>query len=658
MRVPSEDGSRRRETQRSIRRVLAWTIIVTGLAVGIGGLAAVAGSWPTKAKPVVVVTSGTPVTQVDAAFVVWKVSPSRLLPAKVDGTCPSLLPPAAGRITVAWVQSGNRVELSCLHQLRGEVRALAIGPRVSALTLTRQVVHPLANPSQLVDRWVHHRTGPSELLRTHVAQLQSGSVTGLLTKIHGWLDAQSQAFEPGQAVVVSVHYLPPTWNWHVPAPDGIAVLALLIVSLGAALTSARWRMSAAVAVALGLSLGISGAFVGLVQHAPAVPLCVVTVLVGGALILVGVGLVKRARTRLAPVPAPPPPLTVPTPVVEGLMPVATSNGDHGCGSSMSSAAPSPPSGLATAGDGNASGAGRPVLTLAPAAPAASIPTHQLTAGWPSVDAIGEAPSGAGTVGRPVRVVAVSDSACDGLSAGGLEVRAASVRGMSHRWNGRPRQDAFSFGTDAGSQHIVLAVADGVSSAPHAEIGAQLASFHSVELLVWALEHGATLGDLNGNALMSHVATRVRAGATFPVDEALDRLVATTLVVAVVETTPRSGYHRAWTAQVGNSQAIVLRSGQYCYLGDVADGGIVDNRVPSLPMRPESVEERCSLVPAGSVIFLCSDGITDALGHGRGSVGRYLAERLSEPPDPLELARTVGFLRKGFLDDRVLAGVWL
>jgi hypothetical protein len=36
----------------------------------------------------------------------------------------------------------------------------------------------------------------------------------------------------------------------------------------------------------------------------------------------------------------------------------------------------------------------------------------------------------------------------------------------------------------------------------------------------------------------------------------------------------------------------------------------------------------------------------------------MGERLAEPPDPLELARTIGFLRKGFLDDRVLTGVWL
>jgi len=158
--------------------------------------------------------------------------------------------------------------------------------------------------------------------------------------------------------------------------------------------------------------------------------------------------------------------------------------------------------------------------------------------------------------------------------------------------------------------------------------------------------------------MAHVSTRIRAGSPFPVDDALDRLVATTLIVAVVETTSRQGYHRVWTAQVGNSEAIVMRNGGYRYLGAVAEGEIVDNRVASVPMRPDAVEERGSLVPTGSVLFLCSDGITDALGHGRGSVGRYMGERLTEPPDPLELARTIGFLRKGFLDDRVLAGVWL
>ena len=365
----------------------------------------------------------------------------------------------------------------------------------------------------------------------------------------------------------------------------------------------------------------------------------------------------RRQGRPAPLPAPPPLLTDTASVLDRLVPFASSNGSQ-------ARTPSPPlvaasaSALAGSGERTQAAAGRPVLTLtSPAQPAPSRP-RQLVAGWPSADVIGDAPNGARTACGPVRVVAVSDSACDGLGVGELEIRAAAVRGMSHRWDGRPRQDAFSFGVDADGDHIVLAVADGVSSAPHAEIGAQLASYHSVELLVWALEHGMTLGDLNGTALMTHISSRIRARSPFPDDDTLDRLVATTLAVAVVETTSRQGYHRVWTAQVGNSEAIVMRNGGYRYLGAVTDGEIVDNRVASLPMRPDAVEERGSLVPSGSVLFLCSDGITEALGHGRGSVGRYMGERLAEPPDPLELARTIGFLRKGFLDDRVLAGVWL
>lgn len=661
MRAPSRNGNHRARTRRSTRRllaaVMAWTFIGLGVAVGIGATAAIPGSWPAPARPLVVVTSGTPVTQLDPAFIVWEVPPFLLRPIQRGGPCPTLLAPAAGRGTVAWVRNGTRLEASCLNQLRGEVRAIAIGPRVNAVELTRQVVDLGGDPSHLLTRWTSHRIGPSELIQTHVAQLQATSVNGLLAEVHGWVDATGRPFEPGRVEVVGVGYRYPTWHWHLPGPAGIVAMVLLVAGLGAALTSACWRICRAVAVALALSLGVAGALVGLVQNAPAVPLCLVTGLVGIALVLVGVEMRTRHRTRPAPVPAPPPPLTVAIPVVDRLVPVASSNGSQALIPSPPLAAPST-SLLAQEGERTSAPAGRPVLTLATPAPPAPNHPHQLVAGWPSADTIGEAPNGARTVCCPVRVVAVSDSACDGLSVGDLEIRAAAVRGMSHRWDGRPRQDAFSFGVDAGAHHIVLAVADGVSSAPHAEIGAQLATYHAVEFLVWALEHGMTFGDLNGAALMAHVSTRIRAGSSFPVDDALDRLVATTLAVAVVETTSRQGYHRVWTAQVGNSEAIVMRNGGYRYLGAVADGEIVDNRVASVPMRPDAVEERGSLVPTGSVLFLCSDGITDALGHGRGSVGRYMGERLAEPPDPLELARTIGFLRKGFLDDRVLTGVWL
>ena len=189
MRAQSRNGNHRAQTRRSTRRLLAtvvaWTFIVLGVAIGIGATAAIPGSWPAVARPLVVVTSGTPVTQLNPAFIVWEVPPSLLRPIHSGGPCPTLLAPAAGRDTVAWVRNGTRLGPSCLNQLRSEVRALAIGPRVNAVELTRQVVDLGGDPSHLVTRWTSHRIGHSELIQTHVAQFQATSVTGLLAKVHG-----------------------------------------------------------------------------------------------------------------------------------------------------------------------------------------------------------------------------------------------------------------------------------------------------------------------------------------------------------------------------------------------------------------------------------------------------------------------------------------
>ena len=243
-------GRIRRSSRRFINTITAWTLIVLGVAVGIGATAAIPGSWPVSGVPLVVVTSGTPVSQSDLAFVVWQVSPSLLRPVHRGGPCPKLLAPSAGFGTVAWVRNGSELEPSCLSQLRAEVRAVAIGPQVSAVELTRQVSSTGGqHTSPPTIRWTSHRIGSSVLISSHVAQLGAASVAVLLAEIHGWLDATGRRFEPGQVAVVGAKYVPPMWHWHLPGPAGIAVMVLLLVGLGAALTSARWRSCRALAVA-------------------------------------------------------------------------------------------------------------------------------------------------------------------------------------------------------------------------------------------------------------------------------------------------------------------------------------------------------------------------------------------------------------------------
>lgn len=56
-----------------------------------------------------------------------------------------------------------------------------------------------------------------------------------------------------------------------------------------------------------------------------------------------------------------------------------------------------------------------------------------------------------------------DTVADHGTAVSLEVRAASVRGLSHRDSGTPRQDAYGFALSADEQHLIVVVADGVSA---------------------------------------------------------------------------------------------------------------------------------------------------------------------------------------------------
>ena len=67
-----------------------------------------------------------------------------------------------------------------------------------------------------------------------------------------------------------------------------------------------------------------------------------------------------------------------------------------------------------------------------------------------------------------------DTISDGWSTKHFAVRLASVRGYSHRYRGTPRQDEAAAAVAPGSETVLFAVADGVSSAPKSHVGAAAA----------------------------------------------------------------------------------------------------------------------------------------------------------------------------------------
>ena len=100
-------------------------------------------------------------------------------------------------------------------------------------------------------------------------------------------------------------------------------------------------------------------------------------------------------------------------------------------------------------------------------------------GWPSAFPIGDPGRAAATVVPrpderfPFRHDIVSDSVRNPGAAGELHLMGASVRGLSHLYYGKVRQDAFGRLLSEDGRWLVVAVADGVSSGDHSHIAADI-----------------------------------------------------------------------------------------------------------------------------------------------------------------------------------------
>jgi hypothetical protein len=250
-----------------------------------------------------------------------------------------------------------------------------------------------------------------------------------------------------------------------------------------------------------------------------------------------------------------------------------------------------------------------------------------------------------------------DTAVDGWSTPALTVRAASVRGYQHRYDGTPRQDDVTVGWHPGSGAVVAAVADGVSDAALAHLGATLACRCAVEQVLRAVaeQDGPDWADVlrcAGWALVDFAAAQpARPDEDQPARA--ERLFATTLVTALVRPDGT-----AEVTRVGDSAAWLLDGGAFSAVFDTpGDDDLTEAATPALPRVPSDPEVRTLRLPAGSVLLLGTDGVGGPLGDGTGLVGSAFAELLATPPAPLEFARLLDFSRETFDDDRTLVGVW-
>lgn len=257
-----------------------------------------------------------------------------------------------------------------------------------------------------------------------------------------------------------------------------------------------------------------------------------------------------------------------------------------------------------------------------------------------------------------------DAIADGGMTCGLTVRAASVRGLSKRYAGTPRQDDLCLRVCEPRNALIAAVADGVSGASRSDMGAALAVRHATAAVARQLEAGSERIDwavVFQQAAWGLVEEQRRQSGdpTAGVEQA--GALATTLLVAVVHAGPEGdeGALRVELAAVGDSPALVLDGDCFsAAVGEDGSGdGLIGHAVTALPRGASEVSGADCTLAAGSVLLLCTDGLALPLGDGRGEVGRALARELATPPDVLDFARLLDFSRSTYDDDRTLVAVW-
>jgi serine/threonine protein phosphatase PrpC len=251
-----------------------------------------------------------------------------------------------------------------------------------------------------------------------------------------------------------------------------------------------------------------------------------------------------------------------------------------------------------------------------------------------------------------------DTIADGGEAFGMTVRAASVRGLAKRFEGKSRQDDLCLACHEPTGSLLIAVADGVSGAARSELGAALAVRYATATLARQLGAGA----LDWPAVFRAAAwALVEEYRRFSGDRAAGPAqaageLATTLLVAAVAD------RRVRVAALGDSPAFALLGRNFRVLAGEAfeagpEAGLIGGAVASLPRSLGEIRSCDSELAPGEVLLLCTDGLALPLAGGDGDVGRVLSRELRCPPDAIDFARLLDFSRATYDDDRTLVAVW-
>ena len=268
----------------------------------------------------------------------------------------------------------------------------------------------------------------------------------------------------------------------------------------------------------------------------------------------------------------------------------------------------------------------------------------------------------GAARRPWYLPTISSQpsvSADQARLGDVEVRAASIVGPAHRCQepAIPRQDAYRIGRDTRGEHLIVAVADGMSDSGRSDHGATVAASAAVALLRSRLDDGCLLGQLSAPELFVEVAGQITASAEergLTPDE-----VRTGLIVGVIEAhRPTSARRSAWFGHVADVGAWIRETDGWRHLaGDKKELGPDRNSVQLfLPFYGKHAQDKRVWLDAGAVIALLTDGISDAFSEVSNAEA-WFAARWATPPPLASFLLEVGFEAKGQMDDRTAVVVW-
>jgi hypothetical protein len=255
-----------------------------------------------------------------------------------------------------------------------------------------------------------------------------------------------------------------------------------------------------------------------------------------------------------------------------------------------------------------------------------------------------------------------DTILDGGETDAVVLRAASCRGISHRLESEVRQDSIAVSTDPSGRWLAAAVADGVGSSARSHLGSLIAAESAVRILLGLVSRSE---EVDPRVVMASVAWEMRLSAdqASPGANGLDREIASTLCIALIDTTSDHGESgsRAQLWRVGDSTAAQLRAGEWDFLftdtcDEEAEGALLDSSTRSLPSDWDRIESDECVVTPSSPLFLMTDGVSLPLAGAR-QVRDYLAACWAQAPYPLAFLGQMEFRRRTFTDDRSVIGIW-